>query len=325
MKSAIRALTIGGGTDAVSAAQKWPGVALRMAITGALLWLAFRHVHWSMIVAGLARMHLAWFAAAVAALGLQIGVAAQRWRWIAQGCGVAMSAAAALRFLFIGQFFSQTLPATVGADSARIWYLGRSSGDWKSTAYSVVIDRSIGGLALGILVVLILPGAFARIHDPAGRLSLVLVGCACLAAFASVIAVGALPLLDRWRVTRHARAIALISGKLLRDTRSARGIAVSSMAIHLLSVLAVWCIARALSAPLGPMDAVFLVPPVMLITMIPISVAGWGVRENAMVVALGYAAIGNSQGLLISILFGLGSFVLGLVGGAVWIASLRNG
>lgn len=297
---------------------------LRIAITAVLLWLAFRRADWGVIAAGLMQMHSAWFAAAVAVLALQVGVAAQRWRGIASGCGVTMSAALALRFVFIGQFFSQTLPAAVGADGARIWYLGRSSGDWKSAAYSVVIDRSIGGLALGILVTAILPGAFARIHDPIGRLSLALVGCACLAAFASVIAIGALPLLDRWPATRHARTIALISGRLFRDIRSARSIAFSSLVIHFLSILAVWCIAHALTAPLDAMDAIFLVPPVMLITMVPISVAGWGVRESAMVAALSYAGIGNSQGLLVSVLFGMGSLILGLIGGAVWIVNLRK-
>jgi uncharacterized membrane protein YbhN (UPF0104 family) len=324
VKNALRALTIGGSVDGSPAAGKLPSVVLRIAITAILLWLAFRHADWSMIEAGLMQMQGAWFIAAVAVLGLQIGVAAQRWRWIVAGCGLEISVASALRYVFIGQFFSQTLPATVGADGARIWYLGRSSGNWKSAAYSVVIDRSIGGLALGILVVAILPGAFSRIHDPAGRLSLVIVGGTCLAAFASVIAIGVLPFLDRWPATRHARIITSISGKLFRNVLSAQGIVISSIAIHLLSVLSIWCIAAALAVPLGAMDAFFLVPPIMLITMVPISVSGWGVRESAMVAALSYAGIGSSQGLLISILFGLASFLLGLVGGAVWIAGLRK-
>jgi len=297
---------------------------LRVVITAILLWLAFRNANLAMIGAGLLRMQGAWFAAAVGALAVQLGTAAQRWRWIAAGCGITISITSALRYVFIGQFFSQTLPATVGADGARIWYLGRRTGDWKSSFYSVIIDRAVGGLALGILVVAILPGALSRIPDPAGRLSLAVTGFSCLAAFAAVIAIGALPWLDRWPATRHARTIAVIGGKLFGDTRSAVEITVSSIAIHLLSVLAVWCIARALTAPLDPKDAIFLVPPVMLITMVPISVAGWGVRESAMVAALRYAGLGSSQGLLISLLFGAGAFLLGLAGGTVWIASRRR-
>ena len=227
MRNALRALAAGGSPGGAPAAGKLPGVVLRVAITALLLWLAFRHANWSMIQAGLVRMRGGWFAAAVALLGLQLAVAAQRWRWIMAGCGLALPAASALRYVFIGQFFSQTLPATIGADGARIWYLGRTSGNWKSAAYSVVIDRSIGGLALGILVVAILPGAFSRIHDPAGQMSLLVVGGACLAAFASVIAIGVFPFWDRWPATRHARVITSISWKLFRNPPSVLRISTS--------------------------------------------------------------------------------------------------
>ena len=37
----------------------------------------------------------------------------------------------------------------------------------------------------------------------------------------------------------------------------------------------------------------------------PISIAGWGVRESSMVVAFGYAGLAQSDGLTLSILFGL--------------------
>ena len=172
MKNTQPATAVRGTFGEFPSAKKLPGMALRVAITAILLWLAFRPANWSMIWVGLLRMHGAWFAAAIAALTLQVGIAAQRWRWIATGCGVAISLASALRYVFVGQFFNQALPATIGADGARIWYLGRGTGDWKSAFYSVVIDRAVGGLALGLLVIAILPGAFSKIQDSTGRLSI---------------------------------------------------------------------------------------------------------------------------------------------------------
>ena len=252
-------------------------------------------------------------------LALQVCVAALRWRRIALGCHIALTRALALRLSLIAAFFSQTLPAVIGADGARIWYLGRSTGDWKGASYSVVIDRCVGGLALGLLVMSVLPGAYVRISDPVGRLSLAVVGFTCLLAFAAVIAVGALPGMDRWPATRHARAVAVISGRLIRHPADGAAIAAYSIAIHLLSVFAVLCLAEALSVPLSAADALMLVPPVMLITMVPISIAGWGVRETAFVAALAYANIDSSRGLLISLLFGAATFILGLTGGAVWV------
>ena len=53
----------------------------------------------------------------------------------------------------------------------------------------------------------------------------------------------------------------------------------------------------------------------------PISIAGWGVRESAMVLAFAYAGLPESDGLLVSVLYGAALFAMGAIGGVVWLAS----
>jgi glycosyltransferase 2 family protein len=67
-----------------------------------------------------------------------------------------------------------------------------------------------------------------------------------------------------------------------------------------------------------------LVPPVMLITMVPISIAGWGLREATMGLAFGYAGLMANEGVNISLLYGAVSFIVGLIGGLVWILSAEK-
>jgi Uncharacterised protein family (UPF0104). len=62
-------------------------------------------------------------------------------------------------------------------------------------------------------------------------------------------------------------------------------------------------------------------PPVILIATVPVSIAGWGVRESSMIVAFAYAGLAQSDGLTLSILFGAVGFIVGVVGGIVWIVS----
>ena len=57
-----------------------------------------------------------------------------------------------------------------------------------------------------------------------------------------------------------------------------------------------------------------------MIATLPVSIAGWGVRESSFMFAFAHAGLAQSDGLAISILFGAASFVAGLVGGIVWIA-----
>jgi len=65
-------------------------------------------------------------------------------------------------------------------------------------------------------------------------------------------------------------------------------------------------------------------PPVMLITMMPISIAGWGVREATMGLAFGYAGVMTTEGVNVSLLFGAVSFIVGAFGGLVWIFSAEK-
>ena len=91
--------------------------------------------------------------------------------------------------------------------------------------------------------------------------------------------------------------------------------------VHLLTALAAWCGARAIDADVPLLYTIFLVPPVILVTVVPISIAGWGVREGAMVAAFGYAGLPPGDGLIVSLLFGAGYLVMGAVGGLIWIAT----
>jgi glycosyltransferase 2 family protein len=81
---------------------------------------------------------------------------------------------------------------------------------------------------------------------------------------------------------------------------------------------------RSIAAPVLFSQVFQLVPPVMLITMLPISIAGWGVREATMGLAFGYAGLATAEGVNVSLLFGCVSFIIGAFGGLVWIFSAEK-
>jgi hypothetical protein len=63
-----------------------------------------------------------------------------------------------------------------------------------------------------------------------------------------------------------------------------------------------------------------IVPPVTLLQLVPISLAGWGVREAALVVALGWFGARAEAALAISVLVGLCLILVGLPRGLIWLA-----
>jgi uncharacterized protein (TIRG00374 family) len=69
----------------------------------------------------------------------------------------------------------------------------------------------------------------------------------------------------------------------------------------------------------------FLFPIVLLFSMLPVSLGGWGVREGVMVLLFGLVGTPREDALAISVLFGICSTIAGLPGAVAWLFSHRGG
>ena len=299
--------------------------ALKALVSGVLLYFAFAHVKFDVIGQQLDHVRYIWLAAAVLILVAQISVGALRWQRIVHHCNTPdeppFTISNAFRYNFVAAFFNQTLPSTVGGDAVRIWLLARDKGGWRSATYSVLIDRMVGVLVLAFLVILCLPWSFALISDIAGRIALLIVGFGSVGACFIFLALGFIRWrwLDRWWLTRQLAAAAAMARGVFGAASSGAPIVAYSLLIHALSASAAWCLAQAVAAPLEWSQALLLILPVLLVATIPLSIAGWGTRETAMVLAFGYAGLPESDGLIVSVLFGIAMFAAGLLGGVIWI------
>ena len=95
--------------------------------------------------------------------------------------------------------------------------------------------------------------------------------------------------LRTWWATHHIHACAVIANRVIFSRSRGPAVVILSLAVHVLAVVVAWCVVQSIAAPVGFSDVFVLVPPVMLITMMPISIAGWGVREATMSLAFGFA------------------------------------
>jgi hypothetical protein len=207
-----------------------------------------------------------------------------------------------------------------------LWLVARGGAGWRAATYSIFVDRAIGLMALAVVIVASLPWSYRLIDDPQGRSALLLVDFAALAAGAGFLLLGRMPWpwLKRWWATHHLHACSVIANRLIFDPVRAPKLAVLSLLVHILAVVIAWCVVRSIAAPVVFGQIFQLVPPVMLITMLPISIAGWGVRETAMGLAFGYAGLVVNEGVNISLLLGVVSFLVGAFGGLVWIFSAEK-
>jgi hypothetical protein len=130
-------------------------------------------------------------------------------------------------------------------------------------------------------------------------------------------------LLQRHRWTRALGTLA-DDLRLVLTSPGAAEIVASAIVVHLGVVSSVWLVARALAIEVSLLDCLVLVPPIVLITTLPISIAGWGVRESATVIGFGFIGVAPVDAVALSVVFGLVQIVIGLPGGLVWMLHRRR-
>jgi glycosyltransferase 2 family protein len=298
----------------------------KILISGALLYLALRKVDLSELFSRLTATSLLWIAMAIAVTFLQIFVGVVRWREVSAECGAPLELGRAMRYNVIGAFFNQTLPSAIGGDAVRLWLVARAGAGWRAATYSIFVDRAIGLVALAIVVVASLPWSYELITDPHGRSALLLVDFAALAGGVGFLIFGALKWswLKTWWATHHIHACAVIANRVIFNAKRGPIVAILSLLVHVLAVVIAWCVVQSIAAPVSFGQTFLLIPPIMLITLMPISIAGWGVREATMGLAFGFAGLSANEGVNVSLLFGAVLFIVGAIGGLVWILSAEK-
>jgi hypothetical protein len=92
-----------------------------------------------------------------------------------------------------------------------------------------------------------------------------------------------------------------------------------SVAVHFLSLLAIFLIGRSVELDFSLATYLVLVPPAILLTLIPLSLAGWGIREGAMIGLFTLLGANTVTVLSMSILYGIVLIVASLPGLVVYM------
>lgn len=262
---------------------------------------------------------------------IAIVVTAWRWQLVLAAVEVNAPFIPVARLFYIGQFINQVLPANVGGDIYRVWNIFSGGQNFLRAMMSVALDRIV---AMAGLALLALPGIYTLFQIPSARvpaLSMALAVAGIGLAIAGLLAFSAiLPA----RIAHLLPSLAPALDWLAQASRLARSVFLAPRATPLIVVLAVIghglaisaiiVLARALGIDLGIGLALALIPPVILASVVPISYGGWGVREGAMAISLGYAGIPAEAAVGLSLLFGGVVLAISLPAGLWWLAAAAS-
>ena len=117
-----------------------------------------------------------------------------------------------------------------------------------------------------------------------------------------------------WRVIREVAELSVAVRRVLLTVSTGVPVAALAILIHVLTATAMYILASGLRMPLGLFDCLVLTPPIMLLSAVPISIAGWGVREAVTVGALAMLGIATEPALALSLLMGATTLANGILG-----------
>lgn len=298
---------------------------VKLALSAGLVWYVAGKFNLQQALVQLGNLTPGWIILIVGVFYTQLAIAALRFREFLGVYGVDFGVGLAVDATLLGYFFSQTFISFIGGDAMRVLRARRSGVPLKISAKAVILDRASGFASQVVLMLLVLPFALPRIADPAMRYSLMLLVGGALAGGLAVLVATRLPRI--FRQFRIFDIIADVAGRVLRRITTPRGFTAFfgySLLIALCNCFLYFIIASALGSDLALLDCLVLLPPVFFMSMLPISVSGWGVREGATIVALGIASVPASEALAISVAYGLSLILISLPGGVLWLFFSRN-
>ena len=262
-----------------------------------------------------------WLTLSCLLLLLQPALIAMRWRRLLNTFGPPMTSSEAMRITWISVFANQFLPASVGGDVVRVLISRRKGWLLSDAIMSILFDRGLALLGLFILIALL--GPFL-VGTEQRQVAFFLIGGL---AIVGVVGLGftnmLLPAVQRWasgRASLHRYVSLLEKLQVLLRSPSTLAVALGlSIAVHLLSFFALAAIAYSFGVRIPLFNLLALGGLITLAHILPISIAGWGVRDAATVLLLSTSGVETSVALSISVLLGVGYAVASIPGALFWL------
>ena len=264
-------------------------------------------------------------AVAVALFLVLAGILLSAWKWglLLNATGTPAPFARTLRLFWIGAFFSNFLPGRTGGDLVRAYGIAHESRQRVAAALSVVFDRTFNLsalVAIGLIALTANLGSFpqVRLADSAAWV------WGCVAA-AGLSCLGILAFRSRLRYHRRVTAVleaAAAAGRSLWR-RPLSLLAVNALAVvyQSISIIYNYVIARGLGLDVQLGIFFCLIPAIALVTMLPITLNGLGLREGAYILAFTQAGVTAEEAAVIAVAATLGTIGVSLFGGLLYATS----
>jgi uncharacterized protein (TIRG00374 family) len=318
-------------------AKRWWVMPLRLLISAAMLAILYVRIpafDWSGLVPEWKPSTAAWLLVAFALTLVGVVLSAVRWKQVLHALDIRPPLRSLTTLYFAGQFVSNVLPTTIGGDVLRISRLAKKTGDAADVFASVSLERLTGWLVLPLLTFAGLAlDSQLRSLGQATRLA-VLAAVVTLAGLTLILLMAGnsrlggrfrRPTGERetgWR--RFISAIHFGVGRLRHRPAATASTIAAGILYQFVLVVAAAAAARAMGIDIGFTPLLAFYPVVLMTQVLPIGIAGLGLRESAIVVLLSPLGVPAEQALGLGLMLYLLNLAAGLVGGPAFAVGGRT-
>lgn len=283
------------------------------------LWWALRQINFEHLYLTFKELPLFLYCAAFLLMCLCVSITGIRLYYIAQKIGLKNSFKYLHRLTWIGTFFNQLLPTGIGGDAYRIYALSKKKNDTILSSSVIIWDRIFGISCMGLLCIPML--FFTNIPMHLKIISLTVYGFLISGIVALALFIK-FPFLQNYKIIKTLWRT-LANGKTLFSTPFS-ALCTASFCPALVNFLAFYLLIVSLKIPLSFLESSVLYTISLLVTLIPLSISGWGLRESFLTAYLLACGFPPEKGFTLGILQGLLMLATGGIGAVFYLFSKNH-
>lgn len=236
-------------------------------------------------------------------------VSVLKWRPLLTVLEIKIPLLRLLGYYYAGLFANNFLPSSIGGDALRIYDVAKESGKTSEAAASVVMERLIASLALGLTAAV----AMFFVSHQSSQIVYLTVGGILAVCLVLLTVFFYFPFSEDGRIGRFLSRL----GQYKKCPGTLAWVLLLSFLFQVSMVFANVYTFTAFGVQLPLYLHFFYIPVIMAVSMLPLSINGLGVREGMYVLFYGYAGVDAATAMLCSLLFFIQITISSLAGGVI--------
>lgn len=264
-------------------------------------------------------------------------MAVWRWKILLEGQGIRIGWHHLIGSFLIGRFIGSFTPSTTGLDGWRLYDIAKHTRNTPASISVILVEKIIGFFVLAVLILVTFPfgktlltsSEQMRIFEKASVVIMLLMGIPTAIAFAMILK----PSLIRLMVEKLSMVAGRFKDKILKFAEALsiyenkKGLLLRALAcgfgVHIGTCSMYYFTGHSLGFGVSYASVLFIGPLMIAATVIPISIAGVGVRELVWAVLIGHKLGGGDVGFASGAIMAFVGYLIGetisLFGGPIWL------